>query len=201
MARLVREATILEKIDGTNASISIVPLEGYPAEGCVWQGDGVAVFAGSRTKWIVPGNDNYGFAGWVSRNIQDLLTLGEGTHFGEWWGSGIQRGYGLTKGDKHFSLFNTVRWCLHDQEPQIISSENATEVKYQDRLPKCCRLVPELYRGPFSTEKVEEVLQQLKENGSYAAPYDNPEGIVVYHIAGRVGFKRTLGNDGHKGVK
>jgi hypothetical protein len=25
--------------------------------------------------------------------------------------------------------------------------------------------------------------------------------LVVFHIAGNVGFKKTLGNDGHKGVK
>ena len=29
----------------------------------------------------------------------------------------------------------------------------------------------------------------------------NPEGIVVFHIAGNVGFKKTLGSDGAKGEK
>ena len=27
---------------------------------------------------------------------------------------------------------------------------------------------------------------------------EKPEGIVVWHIAGNVGFKKTLGSDGHK---
>ena len=52
----------------------------------------------------------FGFARWVETNRERLITLlGPGLHFGEWWGSGIQRGYGLTKGDKRFSLFNVER--------------------------------------------------------------------------------------------
>src|SRR5436305_1822690 len=92
IARLNRECVITEKIDGTNASILI-------------DEDGV-VMAGSRTRWITPENDNFGFAKWVEANKSELMKLGVGHHFGEWWGSGIQRGYGLTKGEKRFSLFN-----------------------------------------------------------------------------------------------
>lgn len=68
-----------EKIDGTNGQIVITP-EGQ-------------VFAGSRNRYVEPGNDNYGFAQWVKSNeaaLRDLL--GPGRHYGEWWGAGIQRG-------------------------------------------------------------------------------------------------------------
>ncbi len=64
------------------------------------------MFIGSRTRWITAQDDNHGFARWVEGNKQELLKLGAGRHFGEWWGSGIQRGYGLQKGEKRFSLFN-----------------------------------------------------------------------------------------------
>jgi hypothetical protein len=60
----------------------------------------------------------------------DLLTLGPGRHFGEWWGAGIQRRYGLT--EKRFSLFNVTRWG--------------------EARPACCHVVPTLYRGPFSDD-------------------------------------------------
>ena len=68
--------------------------------------------------------------------------------------------------------------------------------KYQDVLPECIGLVPILYRGIFDTAKVDEVLNDLKVNGSYASKgFMRPEGVVVFHIAGNVGFKRTLEND------
>src|SRR5271165_3703942 len=93
--RLNREIVITEKIDGTNASIHIAE-------------DGT-VFTGSRTKWITPNDDNKGFARWVKEHEDELRTgLGYGTHYGEWWGAGIGRRYGLT--EKRFSLFNTTRW-------------------------------------------------------------------------------------------
>jgi hypothetical protein len=49
----------------------------------------------------------------------------------------------------------------------------------------------------------EAALIDLKVNGSYAAPgYMNPEGIVVFHVAGNVGFKKTLEKDEQpKGLK
>jgi hypothetical protein len=41
----------------------------------------------------------------------------------------------------------------------------------------------------------------LRIDGSLAAPgYMNPEGVVVFHVAGGVAFKKTLGDDGHKGT-
>ena len=149
MARLSREIVITEKIDGTNSQILITE-----------DGD---IFAGSRTRWITPENDNYGFAKWVEGNKSELLNMGPGTHFGEWWGNGIQRNYGLK--EKRFSLFNTIRWCLHGNIPRIISSEYAKEIKYQNILPEICLLVPELYRGIFDTDYIRLTLLNLKNKG------------------------------------
>lgn len=164
IARLSRECIITEKIDGTNAQIYIT--------------DDLQFFVGSRTRWITPTDDNHGFARWAQENRDELMKLGPGRHFGEWWGSGIQRGYGLVKGEKRFSLFNVDRWA-----------DDAVR-------PKCCHIVPILDRGIFSTVSADLALSKLITNGSFAAPgFMNPEGIVVYHIAGNIGFKKTIKND------
>ena len=95
-----------------------------------------------------------------------------------------------------------VRWCLHDQEPQIIPQGDPRVVKMQDRLPACCGLVPVLWRGLFNTAEVDRSLDQLAREGSRASPgFMKPEGVVCFHLAGNVGFKKTLGNDGAKGAK
>jgi len=189
MARLNRECIITEKIDGTNACIHITE-------------DG-QLLTGSRTRWITPADDNYGFARWAQEHREQLLTLGHGTHFGEWWGSGCQRGYGLKNGEKRWSLFNVARWCLAGQEPQRIPTADPRNEKYQQVLPECCHLVPVLYRGLFDTTIVREMVEYLRRHGSQAAPgFMKPEGVVCYHVAGNVGFKTTLEKDDeYKGKK
>lgn len=182
MARFQREIVISEKIDGTNAQILITE-----------SGD---LLIGSRTQWITPENDNAGFARWCAGNKETILKLGAGRHFGEWWGSGIQRGYGLQKGEKRLSLFNVGRWALHNTEPKRIITADPRIEKYQDVLPEGILLVPELYRGEFTTEAINITLEQLKLNGSSAAPgFMRPEGIVIFHTAGNVGFKKTIDKD------
>ena len=158
--RLSREIIITEKIDGTNACIRITD-------------DGI-ITAGSRSRWITPADDNYGFAAWVQENSEELMGLGVGTHYGEWWGAGIQRKYGVSS--KRFSLFNTSRW-----------GENR---------PSCCGVVPVLYTGVFDSLAVETVIEMLRKNGSMAAPgFMKPEGVVVYHTAGNSFFKKMLEHD------
>lgn len=202
MARLSRECIITEKIDGTNASIFIAELQ--PDQPIPPQSLGVfdydpqgplyCMLAGSRTRWITPENDNAGFASWVAQNFIQLQQLGPGHHFGEWWGSGIQRGYGLK--EKRFSLFNVGRWSLHGTEPKSIPTADPRIVKTQDVLPPCCGLVPVLSQGQFNTLKADSCLRDLNRNGSKAAPgFMKPEGIVVFHVAGNVGFKKTLERD------
>lgn len=194
---------VTEKIDGTNGQICIEDLEGYTPEivgGHVYSKDGLAIWAGSRSRWLTPEADNFGFAKWAKEHGEELLGLGIGRHYGEWWGSGINRGYGLPKGEKRFSLFNTVRWCLHDQEPQPIPTQDPRVTKTQDRLPACCGLVPVLYRGNFDLEEVDFCMDLLEREGSQASPgFKNPEGVVVFHVAANMAFKKTIGNDGHKG--
>lgn len=166
IARLNREIVVTEKLDGTNAQIEINDT-----------GDEI-VSAGSRNRYITPEMDNHGFARWVAANRDELLKLGPGRHYGEWWGSGIQHGYGLTKGEKRFSLFNVARWG--DGETR----------------PACCGVVPTLYRGMFSQAAIDEALERLRTQGSVAAPgWMKPEGLIVYHTASGTLYKVTLEND------
>ena len=138
-----RTPIFTEKIDGTNACIIIDSNGNF---GCQ-----------SRTRLITPEDDNFGFAKWVHSNKEELIKLGEGYHFGEWWGLGIQRGYGQT--EKRFSLFNTRRWGEHNP-----------------LTPACVSVVPML---PITT--AEEVKDFFAKNGSIASPgWSRPEGAVMY---------------------
>ena len=158
--RMRREMIVTEKIDGTNAQV-IVGLNGE-------------VLAASRSRLITPTDDNFGFAAWVHDHAEELATLGQGRHYGEWWGSGIQRGYGLR--ERRFSLFNVARW--------------------RDERPACCHVVPVLHQGVFSTEDVEFSLSKLRALGSFASPgFMKPEGVIVFHTRANFGFKVTLERD------
>ena len=170
IARLNRDIVVTEKIDGTNAAIGITE-----------DGD---VYAQSRTRIISPLHDNFGFAAWVEEHKDELRdTLGVGLHFGEWWGKGIQRGYGLDH--RRFSLFNAKRWAPADAAGALYSSE-----LWQ------LHVVPVLYEGPMSTVSIEKVLEELRAVGSVASPgYTKPEGIVVFHAAASTMFKVTLEGD------
>src|SRR3990167_8465507 len=188
--RLSRECCVTEKIDGTN--------------GVIYIGEDGEFLAGSRSRWMGEHTDNHNFWHWAMDNKADLLKLGPGYHYGERWGSGIDRGYGLPKGEKRFSLFNVVRWCLATEEPGLISVDPKTkEEKYQQRLPECCLLVPVLWTGMFDTTLIEGVLTTLKATGSKASPgFMDTEGIVIYHKAGGVMFKKTIERDDeYKGLK
>jgi hypothetical protein len=179
LARLSREVVITEKLDGTNAQIFITPgYAGDPDALCSWfdadTATDMVMYAGSRTRWITPGNDNYGFAAWALANNECLRELGAGHHFGEWWGAGIQRRYGLD--EKRFSLFNSARWS--------------------DERPECCGVVPVLYVGIFTTDAVARTIDDLTSAGSVAAPgFMDPEGVVVYHTAAGTSFKKTCKKD------
>ncbi len=163
ISRLSREIIVTEKLDGTNAQICITEDHQF--------------LTGSRNRWITPEDDNYGFSRWAHANIGELMKLGPGSHFGEWWGNGIQRGYDQKQ--KWFSLFNVSRW----EDP-------ATR-------PACCLVVPTLYQGTFNSDNIRVALDNLQEYGSVAAPgFMRPEGIVVYHTASKTLFKKTLEGDG-----
>lgn len=160
IARLNREVVITEKIDGTNGVVAI--------------GEDGSFRVGSRSRWITPDDDNYGFARWAYEHRDELMQLGPGRHFGEWWGLGIQRNYSQTR--KRFSLFNTERW--------------GTE------RPACCDVVPIIYQGMWTPGAAPNAIKHLRENGSLAAPgFTKPEGIVIWHTAARILLKVTLEKD------
>lgn len=197
IARLRRELVITEKLDGTNAQVYIVEVDDKSdVEGCIQDpycidvmggyapGKVLAMFAGSRKRWIAPegttsldkGCDNFGFAKWVQDNARELFNLGPGRHFGEWYGRGIQRGYGLE--ERRFALFNTARWGAHNPYT-----------------PECCDVVPQI---PSGTDP-EDAMRHLALHGSVAVPgFMHPEGIVVYHTASRTLYKQTFDQDGGK---
>lgn len=171
IARYSRECIVTEKIDGTNAQIYI-PEIGGP----IWETmpEELPFFVGSRKRWITPENDNHGFARWAYDHADELLQLGPGHHFGEWWGAKIGRKYGLDH--KRFSLFNVSRW--------------------EKERPDCCHVVPVLFRGDFDGFQPQYLLDTLKDYGSFAAPgFMHPEGIVIYHVAANTMFKKTLVDD------
>ena len=180
--RLKRSVVITEKIDGTNAQIVIIDTDKGGADDgslCVAQPDegGLAMFVGSRNRWITPGKltDNFGFAQWCQENADELFKLGEGQHFGEWYGQGIGRGYGLT--ERRFALFNTARWGAHNPDT-----------------PACCEVVPVLRHAGL--EAVGITVAGLRKQGSVAVPgFMNPEGIIVYHTAAKQSFKVLLEGD------
>lgn len=169
IARYSRDIVITEKIDGTNGII-------YVSE------DGIDLIAGSRTRWLDEHNDNFGFRKWVMENKKELLRLGPGYHYGEWWGKGIQRNYGLE--EKRFSLFNVHRWT-------------------EETKPKCCFVVPTLWTGLFDSLDINMILEELELHGSKAVKgFMKPEGIVIYHTASKQLYKKTIeGDDKPKSLK
>jgi hypothetical protein len=189
---------ITEKIDGTNAAVVIIPEsdEPNPTDGIYI--DGHWVYAQSRTR-LIPlrargmddigwrKRDNAGFGEWVRAYAPNLVAeLGPGYHYGEWWGNGIQRGYGLQKGDKRFSLFNTKRWGY-------------LEDPYQAPNIPGLGVVPVIEQYEFDTEVIREAFAELMGGGSYAAPgFMEPEGLVVYHAASDQVYKVTENGDRHK---
>ncbi len=164
--RLRRRIVVTEKIDGTNALVSIAE-------------DG-SIRAGSRTRWITPEADNFGFAKWVQDHAAELAKLGPGRHYGEWYGSGIQRRYGLA--ERRFALFNVARWSAPESRPA------------------CCGCVPIVAEG-VGEGVVEAALARLRAEGSLAVPgFERPEGVVVWHSASGALYKVLLeGDDAPKG--
>ncbi len=183
--RLYRDVVITEKIDGTNAAIIIEEFDPdvlQPNDCYTLQHEGrtYSVGAQSRKRLITPASDNYGFAKWVYDNAEDLVKLGPGHHYGEWWGSGIQRGYGFKKGERFFSLFNTERW----EGDGGLQDINGLDI------------VPVLYRGLFDQGNITSTMEDLRTFGSQAAKgYMNPEGICIFHTQSRQVYKVLLEND------
>lgn len=166
--RFSAHCIITEKIDGTNGQISICE-------------DG-RIFVGSRNRWLsgeTKQSDNFGFYAWVMSNETEIRKLGVGRHFGEWYGQGIGRTYGLT--DRRFALFNTRR--------------------PKESLPTCVGQVPILYEGPFLQDAELTVRSQLK-TGRSAVQADGwlgePEGYVVFFPKTGERFKHVFETEAKK---
>lgn len=159
------QMSITQKIHGTNAQVTVFQKE-----------DGeLDLVCGSRTRFIYPHDDNYGFAGFVHANKEAFLNLGLGTHYGEWAGPGINSGEGLT--EKTFVLFAYGRYRNADGSAM--------------ELPPRTVIVPVLYEGPVDLDKVQEVMDDLVKNGSKLVPgFTNPEGVVVSLAGTR--YKKTF---------
>jgi len=160
--------TITEKIDGSNA--------------CVVIEHGIVIGAQSRNRMLTDftlfgglihnGDDNFGFAEWVIKNKAELAKLGDGYHYGEWAGPGIQQNpHNLT--EKTFFLFNTFRW----------NAENPN-------LPEICKVVPVLYNGPYYDGLINETMANLR--GSAANAGYAPEGVVTWFHRGKRYEKTTF---------
>jgi hypothetical protein len=190
-SRLFRDVVVTEKLDGMNSAIHISTVPHIPAFGdfppgsysVVVDGTRYVLTAQSRKRIITPGKttDNYGFAGWVYDNAAELVRiLGEGLHFGEWWGQGIQRRYDVP--GRSFTLFNTERYAdVHEHVGEF------------NGIPVTVGSVPILYEGTFSEAEIGYALEFLRSHGSVAAPgFMNPEGICIYHTQTRGVMKVTL---------
>lgn len=205
--RLNKPMVITEKMDGSNAAIGIRPLSEFiyqadtffnghedtapeimdgviaTANSDKW-GTRMGIYAQSRTRVLLPdsiggkGSDNFGFARWVEENFVTLIDdLGPGLHFGEWWGQGIQRNYGLDH--KRFSLFNVGKWA--DKVAEF-------ETPNVDTVPI---LVPGY---EFDTQVIRQQMGLLKAGGSRhpLAEGFKAEGVVVFHAASGQMYKYLL---------
>lgn len=159
------QVQITEKIDGTNACIVV--------EG------GEIVACQSRKKFIVPGDDNAGFAGWAYKNRHVLAeVLGDGHHYGEWAGPAIQKNpMNLSK--KKFFLFDPRRYDFQweDRLDLVLDGGNLGKV-------------PVLYEGAYFSELTERVMFDLAVN-SRLRGYE-AEGIITWWAPFRTMTKTTF---------
>lgn len=210
--RLDSPFVITEKIDGTNSAILIQELDlsilqapyfgviaDYSSEDTEQTKPRYFGFAAqSRNRFISPGQDNYGFASWVGDHMSELFDiLGPGRHFGEWWGGGLQRGYGLDKKDKRFSLFNIKRYNPLETVGDLAKAQYEDQVLFPD-IPEV-GIVPvldwededvELF---IMSDAIDIALGDLIAGGSRAVKgYEKPEGIVLWHTRADQLFKKYV---------
>lgn len=156
---------ITEKIDGTNGLIEISP-------------DGVRF--GSRNCYLNEHKDNYGFFNFFSqfenRIMESFSPEYDGlVHiYGEWFGAGIQRTYGLK--EKYFMPFSPY-WA-----------NTLIEVGVPNIVPPY-----QFYAGKMDSVREEMAFQTLKEEGSQLVPgWKRPEGIIIHYLDNNLKIKRTL---------
>jgi hypothetical protein len=164
---------ITEKVDGTNGVIYVPENPIDP------------VLAGSRERWLtnedgtppLPKGDNYGFGSWVYERREQLRRLGPGYHYGEFYGAGIQRRYGLP--DKRWASFEFWR----------------TDLAGLAAISVC--VVPVLYVGEPVAGEIERQVERLCREGSVLHPgWMKPEGVVMtFKNMKAAKFKKLCEND------
>lgn len=152
---------ITQKMHGTNAQICIFNNPDLVDPNCITNPQPFDILVGSRNRWITPENDNFGFAQWCYTHKDFLIKLlGEGRHYGEWCGPGINSGEGLT--EKTLFLFN----------------------KQIDICALPIRTVPTLFDNEVPYNLINTIvsmkMDDLKNKGSEAVPgFMTPEGVVI----------------------
>ncbi|MFE1095862.1 RNA ligase family protein [Streptomyces smyrnaeus] len=207
--RVTKDVVLTEKIDGTNGLIYVQDantedarvMPGYDSFVSTWHGD-YFIRAGSRNRWLKPGkeSDNYGFASFVREHAEDLAGLRPGLHYGEWFGKGINRGYGLE--EKRFALFNAGRFY----DPKAPYTDPQTiDYGYGERpCPDSLTVVPVLAVTTFAS--VSRYLDIVCDTMPGAFSFLNmdfarPEGVMVYDTATKVYKKCIFGSTSPKSLE
>lgn len=166
-----------EKIDGTNACIIIGDSDIDSPDGAIQKVIGVQ----SRNKLITPDDDNMGFARWVYDNQEEIVSLlGAGYHYGEWWGRGIQRTYGMET--RVFSLFNAGRWGGLFNAPvgkMVLDCVPQYTADFKD-----IRDLPEVIHNAK-----EFFMPKSLAAAKYGVNFTNPEGFMMFHDRSRQLYK------------
>lgn len=158
--RLCSKCVITEKLHGSNGALIFHVYsdeDGKPT---------IALAAQTRNRLVTIKDDQTGIALWMYMNHQTLVSdlvqldddgqpkLGTFYHYGEM----MTRGHS----EPHFYLFNTRRW-------------GASQF-----LTPTLKTVPVLFEGEYYEGVVEEVLENLRTNGSRVHPGLPAEGVVTY---------------------
>lgn len=180
---------LTEKIDGTNARLYIRTTKDHGTAATTSDGERHLI-SGSRSRIISLSSDNFGFARWVEGN-KDVIAqhLPVGDYYGEWWGFGIQRGYGMKR--KVFSIFN-----FPGQDDGQGSNTKINDALWDINLRAVPTLGDKVEGNDLDTElwKLKAVMSPQTTHvdtiGSFAAPgYDKPEGIVMQELNSRFRYK------------
>lgn len=168
----------------------------------------------SRTSLLSIGNDNCGFARWVSDHIDQWLTGSPGyIYFGEWIGSGVQKGVACSQLiEKQFAVFAARKITENNgSQLDVDNSENSLMVSPEE-LSKITSVVHGLHILPWYSApgitvpasitidwlaSVEELAKQVDEINSWvnAVEINDPwidevfgikgigEGLVFYPVS------------------
>jgi len=191
ITRLNKDVIVTEKIDGTNATVFIEDFKTNQdgdeviVSSSLLSNKTVAIRAGSRNRWLTPKDDNFGFLKWVSENAEILANLRPGWHRGEWYGKGIQHGYGLE--EKRLALFNPYEF----QHKFYASLKDAAGNLQLLALKALLQTVPIITIGPIDTAP-KFAMKKLQTEGSQMVPGQKAEGIIVYNPNSKTYYKDTF---------